>query len=1288
MKLFLLRFKTGLLFCCLFFTAEFGIAQHSVAHDWNEILLEAIRNDFARPTVHARNLFHHSIIAYDGWAAYEPHRDTYFLGKTTHGYHCDYAGINIPLDIESARNETISYASYFFIKSRYQNSPDYFHTYNLMYNYMVQHGYNTNNLSTDYINGGPAEFGNYLAQELINYGYGDGSNELLNYENTYYTPINPPLVMDDPGNPDIIDPNRWQSLTLDSAIDQSGNNVQNTIPFISPEWGVVDPFALNPSMYNTLSRDGQFYNVYFDTVQPAYLNPNDSSSWDSFYKWNHSLVSIWQSHLDPSDGITWDISPASIGNNTWYPTDSIEYSAFYDLLDGGDPSTGYAVNPITGQPYTPQVVSRADYARVLAEFWADGIDSETPPGHWFEIYHYVTDQPTFEWKWKGLGPQLDELEYDVKAHLALGGAMHDAAISAWSLKGYYDYIRPVSSIRYMTGKGQSSDPLLPSYDPHGIPLLTNFIELVDSLDPLAGNTYENVGKIKLFTWKGHEYINDPMIDVAGVGWILGENWWPYQRPTFVTPPFAGFVSGHSTYSRAAAEIMERITGSPYFPGGLGEFDAPQNEFLQFEEGPSTNITLQWASYRDASDQCSLSRIWGGIHPPIDDIPGRMIGGQVGEICFNKADSIFSNSQPALVSSIISDTIINSFDSGSSFGIDLTFNVPMDSSGLPQVDLSPVSLYQVLSSNQVYWIDSFQLHIEFDINNDLLEEFTSLIQIQGVDDGNGFHFPEIVLENYFLIDTKLPEINSISSMNFILSDIDIPSGYQTLIELNEPCNMSLTPDFFFSGTNYFNSTFNHNAQNSNWNSTQEYQANFNLADFNENVASVDVLIQNIEDIHGNPLLNPNGINICSIDTKNPNPTEVLLSDTLINIEDLNTNPQIDATVSFDEAMDTTIIPEFVLYDGTDIHSSITMNTFGTYWTDSSTLNTELWVFSDTNNLTYLELICLGAKDINGNAINDSITPSNLYSDLKEPHIEYALPVVPVISDSLIGSNLYYVDISYNEPMEPGTIPLIIHESNNDLSGSIQYNFIESHYLDDFNYRAFFNIIDENIETDSIGITIIHGRDFSGNTQTEHTENLFVSLDTKNPSIVNFTTSTNSLTLGDQLDISISFDEEMDTNQIIQFEYDPIITSPVELIQTNYNWGNTTNLNIQYELINSDVNPHSFDLNIIEGTDKAGNLLIPFGVDSVFSIPGSLGIENAMESIQIYPNLIHSGDQIVIKGNSFIQNTDFIKIYNGEGKLLKSTRFQKNGDLMCSPPLHIEPGMYYVQINNITRKLLVI
>lgn len=57
---------------------------------------------------------------------------------------------------------------------------------------------------------------------------------------------------------------------------------------------------------------------------------------------------------------------------------------------------GYDLNPVTGQPYTPQLVPRGDYTRVLAEFWADGPDSETPPGHWFTILNYVSDNPLLE----------------------------------------------------------------------------------------------------------------------------------------------------------------------------------------------------------------------------------------------------------------------------------------------------------------------------------------------------------------------------------------------------------------------------------------------------------------------------------------------------------------------------------------------------------------------------------------------------------------------------------------------------------------------------------------------------------------------------------------------------------------------------------------------------------------------------------------------------------------------------------------------------------------------------
>ncbi|MCZ6836049.1 MAG: hypothetical protein O7G85_09775 [Planctomycetota bacterium] len=54
-----------------------------------------------------------------------------------------------------------------------------------------------------------------------------------------------------------------------------------------------------------------------------------------------------------------------------------------------------------------------------------------------------------------------------------------------------------------------------------------------------------------------------------------------------------------------------------------------------------NVTLQWATYRDASDQCSLSRIWGGIHPGADDLPGRQMGLIIGPDAYKHAGKYFS-----------------------------------------------------------------------------------------------------------------------------------------------------------------------------------------------------------------------------------------------------------------------------------------------------------------------------------------------------------------------------------------------------------------------------------------------------------------------------------------------------------------------------------------------------------------------------------------------------------------------------------------------------------------------
>ena len=99
-------------------------------------------------------------------------------------------------------------------------------------------------------------------------------------------------------------------------------------------------------------------------------------------------------------------------HNGQVPETFEEYKAFYNFEDGGDASTGHDLNPYTGEAYEEQFVKRADYARVLAEFWADGPDSETPPGHWFTILNYVNDHPLTVKQINGSGPELSDLEWD------------------------------------------------------------------------------------------------------------------------------------------------------------------------------------------------------------------------------------------------------------------------------------------------------------------------------------------------------------------------------------------------------------------------------------------------------------------------------------------------------------------------------------------------------------------------------------------------------------------------------------------------------------------------------------------------------------------------------------------------------------------------------------------------------------------------------------------------------------------------------------------------------------
>lgn len=628
----------------LFLTSSLCESQNrSIAREWNEQVLHAIRNDYARPTIHARNLFHTSIAIYDIWAVFNNKASTFLLGKTVGNYRCNFDGFYIGQSIDEDQKTAMSYAVYRIMLHRFSNSPGIEEIYLSINNLMDELGYDKNMQSVDYHSGNAAALGNYMANQIIAFGMQDGSNEENDYANLFYEPLNENLNTDYGGNPNLTEPNHWQALTIEEFIDQSGNYFPGGAPeFLSPEWGKVIPFSIKEedlTIHN--STDYSFW-VYHDPGSPSFIQEGDGIN--DPYKWGFALVSIWGSHLDPNDDVMIDVSPSSIGNISIFPETFDEYKDFFNLEDGGDPSFGWNVNPSTGLPYEEQLVPRGDYTRVLAEFWADGPDSETPPGHWFTILNYVSDHPNLIKKFKGEGEVLEDLEWDVKSYFILSGAMHDSAIAAWGIKGYYDYIRPMSSIRYMSDKGQSSDTTLLNYHPHGIPLVPGYIEIIGEGDSLEGEYLENIGKIKLFTWRGHDFIINADYDIAGVGWILAENWFPYQRPSFITPPFAGYVSGHSTFSRAAAEVLTLLTNDEYFPGGMGTFNVYKNDFLKFEVGPSVDFQLQWATYRDASDQTSLSRIWGGIHPPIDDIPGRIIGKKIGIDAFEFGENYFEKEE--------------------------------------------------------------------------------------------------------------------------------------------------------------------------------------------------------------------------------------------------------------------------------------------------------------------------------------------------------------------------------------------------------------------------------------------------------------------------------------------------------------------------------------------------------------------------------------------------------------------------------------------------------------------
>jgi hypothetical protein len=215
-----------------------------------------------------------------------------------------------------------------------------------------------------------------------------------------------------------------------------------------------------------------------------------------------------------------------------------------------------------------------DKQKMIAEYWANGPHTELPPGHWELFGQFVSRRDNHT------------VDQDAKMFFALANAIFDAGIAAWDAKRAFDSVRPITTIPYLF---------------HG--------QMITAWRPFHGTqTFD------------------------------GSLWVPYQMSTFPTPPFPEYISGHSTFSAAGAQILKLFTGSDNFGSSVTFPKGSSNT----EPGltPSTDVTLSWDTFREAANEAGISRRYGGIHFELADLVGRATGRLVADQAWKKAQRYF------------------------------------------------------------------------------------------------------------------------------------------------------------------------------------------------------------------------------------------------------------------------------------------------------------------------------------------------------------------------------------------------------------------------------------------------------------------------------------------------------------------------------------------------------------------------------------------------------------------------------------------------------------------------
>ncbi|MEM7592222.1 MAG: vanadium-dependent haloperoxidase [Cyanobacteria bacterium P01_A01_bin.83] len=398
---------------------------------------------------------------------------------------------------------------------------------------MRELGFDPENTTTDVTTA--AGIGNVSAQALLEFRREDGSNQTgENPEGILGVPYSD-ITGYEPSNlaGDAINIELWTpELVPIDAEPGSEIRIQN---FLTPQWGDVTPFALESG--------AQF--------RPEAPEP--------------FLLVDGEVDLDAQ-------------------TITLENTG--EVLDISQDLIGDVINP----GFIEQVEQVIDFSanltdeqKLIAEFWEDGGGTSFPPGTWMTFGEFVSARDD------------NTLDDDVQLFFGLGNAVFDAGVATWESKVFYNYARPVRTVRELGELG------------------------------LIGEFNEDLGGFAIEAWTPNQ----------GTQTILATDFLTFQTPgSDPSPPFAEYTSGHSAFSAAGAEILQLFTGSDEF-GADVTFEAGES---RFEPGltPAETTTLEWSTFTEAADEAGLSRLYGGIHFEDGDINGRILGREVGNAVYEEA----------------------------------------------------------------------------------------------------------------------------------------------------------------------------------------------------------------------------------------------------------------------------------------------------------------------------------------------------------------------------------------------------------------------------------------------------------------------------------------------------------------------------------------------------------------------------------------------------------------------------------------------------------------------------